>query len=98
MNAKELQTYKKFKDQITLSESVYETAYSDWALCILLKTKLWRSQLLKNSVHVFGSPLLHHSIEPKRFLQLFLVMLRTFSQPFTLVRIFRHSILKLRSV
>jgi recombination-promoting nuclease RpnB len=27
MNAKELQTYKKFKDQITLSESVYETAY-----------------------------------------------------------------------
>ena len=27
MNAKDLQTYKKFKDQITLSESVYETAY-----------------------------------------------------------------------
>ena len=27
MNAKDLQTYKRFKDQITLSESVYETAY-----------------------------------------------------------------------
>jgi predicted transposase/invertase (TIGR01784 family) len=27
MNAKDLQTYKKFKDQITLSETVYETAY-----------------------------------------------------------------------
>jgi predicted transposase/invertase (TIGR01784 family) len=29
MNVKELKTYQKFKDQIVLSDSVYETAYSE---------------------------------------------------------------------